>query len=97
MTMRTSEKNSFYIGFPKAFQEIRYYGNELLEGQAIIINLSALSIEEQEQCRIFMSGVIFAIKGRMEEISEDVLLIVPPQMELMIENFPVEGLNYPGN
>lgn len=89
--MKTSEKNSFYIGFPKSFQEIYFYGNELLAGRAIVINLSMLPEEEKEKCNIFMSGVVLAVKGRMEEITEDVLLVIPPQMELSVEHFLAES------
>ena len=95
--MKTSEKNSFYIGFPKSFQEIRYYGNELLAGQAVVINLSMLPRDEKEKCNIFMSGVVLAVKGRMEEISEDVLLVIPPQMELSVEHFIADKYSFSSN
>lgn len=93
MTLKSSDLNNFYIGFPKSFQEIKYYGSELLAGQAVIINLSALPEEEQEKCRLFISGVVFAIKGKLEEISFDVLLAIPSQMEIATEHFYSEDFS----
>lgn len=81
------DQNHFYIGFPKSFQEIKYYGLELLAGKAVVINLSLLETDDQERCRIFISGVILAIKGNMEDVSPEILLAIPPGMDLVTENF----------
>lgn len=75
-------RGNFYVGFPKSYQEIQTYGAELLAGQAVIINLSSMLEPEQEQCRTFMSGISFATKGKMQEVSSDIILLVPPGMEL---------------
>ena len=88
------EKKSFYIGFPKSYDEIRYYASELIEGRSVIINMSGLSLTDQEKYRIFMSGFIFAVQGRMEEISGDVLLVVPPNVGVSSDTFIQDGLPF---
>ena len=88
------EKKSFYIGFPKSYDEIRYYASELIEGRAVIINMSGLSAKDQEKYRIYMSGFIFAVQGKMEEISTDVLLVVPSTVGLTSDTFIQEGLPF---
>lgn len=94
MSESLNVRSHFYIGFPKSFQEIKYYGLELLEGKAVVINLSLLEPNDQEKCRIFISGVILAIRGSMEDISSDILLAIPPDMDLVTENFIRGELSY---
>lgn len=98
MSRKKTDFNGFYVGFPKSFNEIKYYAAELLEERSVVINLSSLSKEDREKCRLFMAGLVFGIRGKMEDIAEDVLLVLPSTTELMKERgvgddtslFPIE-------
>lgn len=62
---------------PRSFNDIQGFADEFRKGLPVILNLAETS--EADRCRIvdFATGVCYGLRGLLNQISEDVLLMTP--------------------
>ncbi len=76
-----SEKNMTIIK-PSSFEDTQQIADELKNKQSVLLNLS--DVEHQLATRIidFISGVIYALDGNVEKVSEGIFLFAPETVEI---------------
>ena len=61
----------------ESFDEVAQVGKSFREGTPIILNLSDLNDAEVRRVVDFMSGMVYALDGKMEQVTNRVLLMSP--------------------
>ena len=56
--------------------------NELKDGKTIVINVEKLRKEDIVRLYDFVSGATYALEGKMKEISDNVLVIAPSNVDI---------------
>lgn len=80
----THVEKKIMIFEPRVFSDVKQISTRLLEGQAAIINFEKIDDQQTHRVVDFLSGVVFAIDGKIERIGEEIFLCTPP-------DFSVEG------
>lgn len=72
---------SVKINKPAKFEEVKTIADELLEKYAVIVNYELVDTAEQQRIGDFINGVCYATDGRVEQISERIMLYMPEGMD----------------
>lgn len=73
-----ANKDSQLILFePRAFAETQDIANHLKQKKAAVVNLHRLQKEQSKRVIDFLSGVIFAIEGDIQQIGPKIFLCTP--------------------
>jgi cell division inhibitor SepF len=64
------------------FREVTIVGEHLREGRAVIVNLQQADSALMRRVLDFISGATFAIKGKVERVSEKVYLVIPSNVQV---------------
>jgi cell division inhibitor SepF len=67
---------------PTGFSEAREIGRSFREGHITIVNLSNLNTADGNRIVDFMSGLIFALRGKHERTHESVWILTPHGIDL---------------
>ena len=68
---------SVKINKPTRFDEIQPIADDLLSKYAVIVNYELVDKAEQQRISDFVNGVCYATDGRVEQISERIVLYMP--------------------
>lgn len=66
---------------PKSFDDVAMIIDKLLDGNPVIVDVSAVSTATAQRVIDLMSGAIYAIDGNMGELSKDVYVFTPRGMK----------------
>ncbi len=69
---------------PRVFSDVKEIAQRLLDGQAAVVNFQRIDDGQAHRVVDFLSGVTFAIDGRIQRIGEKIFLCTP-------EDYTVEG------
>ena len=65
---------------PRSFGEAEEVGQRLKEGRAVVVNLHKLDREYAQRTIDFLTGVVFALDGKIQKIGQNVILCSPLQI-----------------
>ncbi|WP_413627077.1 cell division protein SepF [Fructilactobacillus vespulae] len=84
MTESHIPESKITIVEPRIFSDSRNIANNLINGDAILIKMENVDATTTKRILDFLSGVLYSIKGDMQQIDEKVYLCAP-------NNFVVDG------
>ena len=67
---------------PKNFGDSTDACEMLLQGRAVVVNLEGIDIMEAQRIMDFISGCIFAISGKMHQISRYIFIFSPESVDI---------------
>ena len=73
---------SIMISRPGAFQDAAEIADRLREKNTLILNIEGLAADVSRRILDFLSGVIYAMDGRMSRVSSGTYLLSPSGLEL---------------
>lgn len=65
---------------PRSFTEAEEVGTRLKEGRAVVVNLHRLDRDYAQRTIDFLTGVVFALDGKIQKIGQNVILCSPQQI-----------------
>lgn len=78
-SQRTESKTEHKIMLfePRVFSDVKAIGKHLLSGQPAIVNFERMDDQQAYRIVDFLSGIVFAEKGEIQRISEQIFLCTP--------------------
>lgn len=70
---------------PRTYNEARVIGENYRDGIPVIMNLSEMSDPEAKRLVDFAAGLIFAVHGTLERVTNKVFLLSPPNVVVAAE------------
>lgn len=67
---------------PVVFEDSKDIVDTLLKGRAVVVNLEGIHIEVSQRITDFISGACYSIDGKLNKVTEYILLISPSSIEL---------------
>lgn len=74
----------FVIYSPKSYSDIKKMIDFLSNNQPVIVNLGTLKQEKGQRILDFMSGAIYALKGKSHRITNSIYLLTPNGVNIMV-------------
>ena len=71
---------------PRTYNEARTVGENFREGVPVIMNLSEMDDADAKRLVDFAAGLIFAVRGSIERITNKVFLLSPPNISVAAED-----------
>ncbi|GAB3466057.1 cell division protein SepF [Actinophytocola sediminis] len=71
---------------PTSFAEARTIGEHYREGTPVIINLTEMADADAKRLVDFSAGLVFALRGAMDKVTNKVFLISPPNLDPTAED-----------
>ena len=65
---------------PRSFSEAEEAGQRLKEGRAVVVNLHKLDRDYAQRTIDFLTGVVFALDGKIQKVGQNVILCSPQQI-----------------
>ena len=65
---------------PRSFGEAEEVGQRLKEGRAVVVNLHKLDRDYAQRTIDFLTGVVFALDGKIQKIAQNAILCSPAQI-----------------
>ena len=79
----TSEESGAIVLFePKSFEEATAIADKIKRGNATAINLHRLSKDYAQRTIDFLTGVVYALDGRIEKIGHNLILCSPNNLKV---------------
>jgi len=71
---------------PSTYNEARTIGENFREGVPVIMNLSDMDDQDAKRLVDFAAGLVFAVRGSIERITNKVFLLSPPNVQVAAED-----------
>jgi cell division inhibitor SepF len=71
---------------PRTYNEARTIGENFREGVPVIMNLSEMDDADAKRLVDFAAGLVFAVRGTIERITNKVFLLSPPNVSVAAED-----------
>lgn len=81
-----AEKPKLHLSAPQRFSDVQEIGDRFRERQIVLVDTHALSRDLARRVTDFCSGVTYALDGRIEKLSDELLLISPANIELSVND-----------
>lgn len=72
---------------PKSFEDAGKIGDHLKALRPVVMNLEKTDADEAQRIVDFVQGVMYALDGKIDRISESIYLCAPNNMSVSKENF----------
>ena len=83
---RVAELSRITTLHPTTYNEARVIGENFREGIPVIMNLSEMSDVDAKRLVDFAAGLVFAVHGTIERITNKVFLLSPPNVAVTAED-----------
>src|SRR4051794_2432227 len=83
---RVAELSRITTLHPTTYNEARVIGENFREGIPVIMNLSEMSDVDAKRLVDFAAGLVFAVHGTIERITNKVFLLSPPNVAVAAED-----------
>jgi cell division inhibitor SepF len=70
---------------PRTYNEARTIGENFREGVPVIMNLSDMDDADAKRLVDFAAGLVFAVRGTIERVTNKVFLLSPPNVSVAAE------------
>ncbi len=77
-----AEKPKLHLSQPHRFSDVQEIGDSFKERQLVVVDLANLPKDLSRRVIDFCSGVTYSLEGRIEKLSDVVLLLSPANVEL---------------
>lgn len=67
---------------PSSFDDTREITMTILDGKAVVVNLEGIHIELAQRIVDFLSGSSFAINGTLQKITNYIIIVTPPSVDV---------------
>ncbi len=71
---------------PRTYNEARTIGENFREGVPVIMNLSEMDDADAKRLVDFSAGLVFAVRGTIERVTNKVFLLSPPNVSVAAED-----------
>ena len=71
---------------PRTYNEARTIGENFREGMPVIMNLSEMDDADAKRLVDFAAGLVFAVRGTIERVTNKVFLLSPPNVSVAAED-----------
>jgi cell division inhibitor SepF len=71
---------------PRTYNEARTIGENFREGVPVIMNLSEMDDADAKRLVDFAAGLVFAVRGTIERVTNKVFLLSPPNVSVTAED-----------
>jgi cell division inhibitor SepF len=71
---------------PRTYNEARTIGEQFREGIPVIMNLSEMDDSDAKRLVDFSAGLVFAVRGTIERVTNKVFLLSPPNVSVAAED-----------
>ena len=71
---------------PRTYYEARTIGENFREGVPVIMNLSEMDDADAKRLVDFSAGLVFAVRGNIERVTNKVFLLSPPNVTVAAED-----------
>lgn len=82
---------------PERFEEAADIADSLVEKRAVLMNLEACGAEESRRLIDFLSGVAYALGGKIKRVSGQAYILTPTNVDLVgdaVDDFESSGLYF---
>jgi cell division inhibitor SepF len=83
---RVAELSRITTLHPSTYNEARIIGENFREGIPVIMNLSEMSDADAKRLVDFSAGLVFAVHGSIERVTNKVFLLSPPNVSVAAED-----------
>lgn len=77
-----AEKPKLHLSQPRRFSDVQEIGDRFKERQVVLVDLRELPKDLSRRIIDFCSGATYCLEGRIEKLSEEVLLLSPANTEV---------------
>lgn len=81
-TTNFSENIQINIHEPVEYEDSPKILDSIIDHRAVVLNLEMLEMEAKKEVFNFVSGGIYALKGRIEKVTKDIFIIAPEDVEI---------------
>jgi cell division inhibitor SepF len=85
-TARPAELSRITTLHPRTYNEARTLGEQFREGIPVIMNLSEMDDSDAKRLVDFAAGLVFAVHGTIERVTNKVFLLSPPNVSVAAED-----------
>jgi cell division inhibitor SepF len=71
---------------PRTYNEARVIGENFRDGIPVIMNLSEMDDNDAKRLVDFAAGLVFAVRGSIERVTNKVFLLSPPNVAVAVED-----------
>jgi cell division inhibitor SepF len=82
----TAELSRITTLHPRTYNEARTIGENFREGVPVIMNLSEMDDNDAKRLVDFAAGLVFAVRGTIERVTNRVFLLSPPNVSVAAED-----------
>ncbi|MGH3497489.1 MAG: cell division protein SepF [Nocardioidaceae bacterium] len=86
VAVRTAEAARITTLHPRTYNEARTIGEHFREGIPVIMNLSEMDDNDAKRLVDFAAGLVFAVHGSIERVTNKVFLLSPPNVSVAAED-----------
>ena len=72
---------------PKSYNDAEKIGDHLKAMRPVVMNMEKTDADEAQRIVDFVQGIMYALDGRIDQISESIYLCAPNNMSVSRENF----------
>lgn len=72
---------------PKTYNDAEKIGDHLKAMRPVVMNMEKTDADEAQRIVDFVQGIMYALEGRIDQISESIYLCAPNNMSVSRENF----------
>lgn len=83
---RAAEPTRITTLHPRNYNEARTIGEHFREGIPVIMNLSDMDDSDAKRLVDFSAGLVFAVRGSIERVTNKVFLLSPPNVTVTAED-----------
>jgi cell division inhibitor SepF len=83
---RVAELSRITTLHPRNYNEARTIGEHFREGIPVIMNLSEMDDSDAKRLVDFSAGLVFAVRGTIERVTNKVFLLSPPNVTVAAED-----------
>ncbi|MBA2455183.1 MAG: cell division protein SepF [Nocardioidaceae bacterium] len=84
--VRSAELSRITTLHPRTYNEARTIGEQFREGIPVIMNLSEMDDNDAKRLVDFAAGLVFAVHGTIERVTNKVFLLSPPNVSVAAED-----------
>lgn len=78
----SSENIQINIHEPVDYEDSPKILDSIIDHRAVVLNLEMLEMEAKKEVFNFVSGGIYALRGRIEKVTKDIFIIAPEDVEI---------------
>lgn len=67
---------------PRLYTDVKQVANQLLNGQAVIVNFTQMEDKNAKRVVDFLNGTTYAIQGNIKRIGKEIFLCTPKNFEI---------------